>query len=113
VVIAAILALSLRKLPHYMDPPITSPSSVRCVPLSTGLTGEEVRRRLEKFGPNTVADTALHPLRRALTKFWALVPTIRGSAPAAPNSAETFDRVLGSRAAVLALALRMTTIPYR
>jgi magnesium-transporting ATPase (P-type) len=73
VVIAAILALTIRKLPHYMDPPVTSPSSVKSVPLSTGLTSD-VRRRLEKFGQNTVADTALHPLRRALTKFWAPVP---------------------------------------
>ncbi len=39
-----------------------------------GLTSEEVRRRLEKFGPNAVPDTSLHPLRRALTKFWAPVP---------------------------------------
>jgi H+-transporting ATPase len=30
-------------------------------------------RRLEKFGPNTVPDTAPHPLCRALTKFWAPV----------------------------------------
>ena len=39
-----------------------------------GLTSEEVRRRLEKFGPNAVPDTALHPLRRALTHLWAPVP---------------------------------------
>jgi H+-transporting ATPase len=39
-----------------------------------GLTGGEVRRRLEKFGPNAVPDTSVHPLRRALTKFWAPVP---------------------------------------
>jgi H+-transporting ATPase len=39
-----------------------------------GLTGAEARRRLEKFGPNAVPDTALDPLRRALTKFWAPVP---------------------------------------
>jgi len=41
---------------------------------STGLTGEEARRRLEKDGPNAMPDTALHPLRRELTKFWAPVP---------------------------------------
>jgi H+-transporting ATPase len=41
---------------------------------STGLTSDEARSRLEKFGPNTVADTALNPLRRAITKFWAPVP---------------------------------------
>ncbi len=57
-----------------MDAPITPQSSVKDVPLSTGLTSDEARRRLEKFGPNAVPDTALHPLRRALTKFWAPVP---------------------------------------
>jgi H+-transporting ATPase len=39
-----------------------------------GLTSDEARRALEKFGPNTVPDTALHPLRMALEKFWAPVP---------------------------------------
>jgi H+-transporting ATPase len=49
-------------------------SSAKKVPPSTGLTSAEARSRLEKFGPNSVPDTALHPLRRALTKFWAPVP---------------------------------------
>src|SRR5580658_9677791 len=40
----------------------------------SGLTGEEARRRLEKVGANAMPDTALHPLRRALRKFWAPVP---------------------------------------
>ena len=44
------------------------------LPLPAGLTNDEVRRRLEKFGPNAVSDTVLHPLRRALLKFWAPVP---------------------------------------
>jgi magnesium-transporting ATPase (P-type) len=35
---------------------------------------DEARRRLEKFGPNAMPDTALHPLRLALEKFWAPVP---------------------------------------
>src|SRR5580658_7763390 len=39
-----------------------------------GLTSDEARRRLEKFGPNAMPDTALHPLRMALQKFWAPVP---------------------------------------
>ena len=39
-----------------------------------GLTSDEALRRLEKFGPNAVPDTALHPLRMALEKFWAPVP---------------------------------------
>ena len=57
-----------------MGAPITSPSSVKDSRVSTGLTSDETRRRLEKFGPNAVPDTALHPLGRALTKFWAPVP---------------------------------------
>jgi H+-transporting ATPase len=44
------------------------------VPLPAGLTSEEARRRLEKFGPNAVPDTSPHALRRALTHFWAPVP---------------------------------------
>jgi H+-transporting ATPase len=49
-------------------------SSAKDAPPSTGLTSDEVRLRFEKFGPNAVPDTALHPLGRALTKFWAPVP---------------------------------------
>ena len=44
------------------------------VPPSAGLTSDEARRRLEKSGPNTVAETALNPLGRTLSKFWAPVP---------------------------------------
>ena len=39
-----------------------------------GLSSEEARERLEKAGPNAMPDTAPHPLRRALGKFWAPVP---------------------------------------
>ncbi len=39
-----------------------------------GLTSDEASRRLEKFGPNAMPDTSLHPLRMALEKFWAPVP---------------------------------------
>ena len=41
---------------------------------SGGLTTLEARARLEKFGPNAVSDTDVHPLRMALEKFWAPVP---------------------------------------
>jgi magnesium-transporting ATPase (P-type) len=41
---------------------------------ASGLSSEEARRRLQKFGPNAMPDTALHPLRRGLGKFWAPVP---------------------------------------
>jgi len=40
----------------------------------SGLSSEEAHHRLEKFGPNAMPDTALHPLRRAIEKFWAPVP---------------------------------------
>ncbi|MGA3241710.1 MAG: HAD-IC family P-type ATPase [Bryobacteraceae bacterium] len=40
----------------------------------TGLTSTQAKSRLAKSGPNAMPDTALHPLRRALDKFWAPVP---------------------------------------
>jgi H+-transporting ATPase len=49
-------------------------ATAKDVPLPTGLTSDDARRRLEQFGANAVADTALHPLRRALAQFWAPVP---------------------------------------
>ena len=39
-----------------------------------GLSDEEAHNRLTKLGPNAMPDTALHPLRQALEKFWAPVP---------------------------------------
>jgi H+-transporting ATPase len=42
--------------------------------IPTGLTSEDARSRLAKFGPNAIPDTSLDPLRRALAKFWAPVP---------------------------------------
>jgi H+-transporting ATPase len=39
-----------------------------------GLTSEDVSRRLKKFGPNAMPDTAAHPLQSALAKFWAPIP---------------------------------------
>src|SRR5208282_1603898 len=40
----------------------------------SGLTSDEACGRLAKFGRNAMPDTALHPLRMALEKFWAPVP---------------------------------------
>ena len=40
----------------------------------TGLASVEAHRRLDKFGPNTMPDTSMHPFRMALEKFWAPVP---------------------------------------
>jgi len=67
---------------------------------ATGLTADEGRRRLEKFGPNTVPDTSVHPLRRALTQFWAPVPWML-------ESAVVLELVLGKyvEAAVIAVLI--------
>ena len=39
-----------------------------------GLTSDEAGRRLAQHGPNSMPDTASHPLRRALGKLWAPIP---------------------------------------
>jgi H+-transporting ATPase len=83
-----------------MNASITLQSSVKDFPLSTGLTSDEARRRLEQFGPNAVPDTALHPLRRALTKLWAPVPWML-------EAAIVLELVLGKyvEAAIIAVLL--------
>ena len=88
-----------------MDNPVTPQSSVKDAHLSTGLTSEEARRRLEKFGPNAVPDTAMHPLRRALTKFWAPVPWML-------EAAIVLEIVLGKyvEAAIIAALLAFNAI---
>src|SRR5271165_2762714 len=48
--------------------------SANDAPAPIGLTSVEAESRLAKSGPNAMPDTALHPLRRALAKFWAPVP---------------------------------------
>jgi len=53
--------------------PLTGPMPVKNVE-PNGLTSGEARIRLEKDGPNAMPDTSAHPLRNALTKFWAPVP---------------------------------------
>ena len=42
--------------------------------VSRGLTSDEARARLAKYGPNAMPDTAIRPWRMALAKFWAPVP---------------------------------------
>src|SRR5271155_4118608 len=42
--------------------------------LSRGLTSDEARAGLAKYGPNAMPDTAVRPWRIALSKFWAPVP---------------------------------------
>ena len=41
---------------------------------SNGLTSKEANSRLRKDGANAVPDTSAHPLRNAISKFWAPVP---------------------------------------
>jgi H+-transporting ATPase len=42
--------------------------------VSRGLTSDEARARVAKYGPNAIPDTAIRPWRMALAKFWAPVP---------------------------------------
>ena len=46
----------------------------------SGLTIDEADLRLKKFGPNAMPDTAVHPLRSALSKFWTPVPWMLAAA---------------------------------
>ena len=52
----------------------TKPVAATKDDLPNGLTSDEARSRLAKFGPNGMPDTSMHPLRMALEKFWAPVP---------------------------------------
>jgi H+-transporting ATPase len=42
--------------------------------LPPGLSSDDAESRLKKFGPNSMPDTSMHPLRMAVDKFWAPVP---------------------------------------
>ncbi len=57
-----------------MSADITPKPAVNGGTPSSGLTSDEAHRRLEKYGPNAMPETTLHPLRRALGKLWAPVP---------------------------------------
>src|ERR1700679_1601772 len=61
---------------------VTTPSEAVIKPVipPTGLTTEEARTRLAKFGPNAIPDTSVHPLRMAFEQFWAPVPWMLGAA---------------------------------
>src|ERR1700733_92848 len=56
-----------------MGAPGTTPMAANDA-VATGLSSQEATRRLRKDGRNEMPDTALHPLRSALHKFWAPVP---------------------------------------
>jgi H+-transporting ATPase len=59
--------------PSIAAPRAKPPTAAKTDPPS-GLTTDEAHRRLQKFGPNAMPDTSLHPLAMALEKFWAPVP---------------------------------------
>ena len=56
------------------DPAPAKSAKVTDVGTQTGLTSDEARSRLTKFGANAMPDTSVHPLRMALEKFCAPVP---------------------------------------
>ena len=60
--------------PSDARPGLAKSAAVAKDDLPSGLTSDEARGRLAKFGANAMPDTALHPLRMALEKFWAPVP---------------------------------------
>ena len=76
-------------------PPIAADTSQQ-----NGLASDEARQRLQKFGPNAMPDTSMHPLRTALEKFWAPVPWML-------EAAIGLELVLGKyvEAAIIALLL--------
>jgi H+-transporting ATPase len=53
---------------------LASPNGATKNDLPGGLTSDEARRRLAKFGPNAMPDTSLHSFRMALEKFRAPAP---------------------------------------
>src|SRR5579872_7369128 len=64
-----------------MTPGLAAPSAPPLPPatpvqnnVSSGLTSDVASSRLQKDGKNEMPDTSTHPLRNALTKFWAPVP---------------------------------------
>src|ERR1700684_2856052 len=64
-------------MPATIDnPPVPAKTAqdIGAEDVSSGLTSEEVRARLEKSGPNEMPDTAVRPGRMALAKLWAPVP---------------------------------------
>jgi H+-transporting ATPase len=69
---------------------MASPSPSAAAPLPSGLAADEVRRRLETFGANTVRATTPSVLRRALAKLSAPVPWLL-------EAAVVLELVLGKR----------------
>ena len=68
--------------------------------IAVGLTATEAQTRLKNSGPNSMPDTAMHPLRMAFAKFWAPVPWML-------EAAIILELILGKyvEAAIIALLL--------
>jgi H+-transporting ATPase len=61
--------------PSVLDGPKgDAPKAAPAAPSSGGLTSQEAASLLAKVGPNSMPDSALHPLRQAISKLWAPVP---------------------------------------
>jgi H+-transporting ATPase len=55
-------------------PPKAPTATVSTAPSSDGLTTKEAEQLLAKVGPNSMPDSASHPVRLAVAKLWAPVP---------------------------------------
>jgi H+-transporting ATPase len=60
--------------PSTGDPRIGSSDPALQHTSADGLTGAEAKKRLTTVGPNSMPDTAIHPMRQALGKLWAPIP---------------------------------------
>ena len=59
---------------HHAMPVAEGTDPALGAPSPEGLTGKEAEARLAKYGPNSMPDSALHPIRLAIGKLWAPVP---------------------------------------
>jgi H+-transporting ATPase len=61
-------------MPLTANPSVSNKSVQGIGDAGRGLTSEEARERLAKYGPNAMPDTSMRAWRMALAKFWAPVP---------------------------------------
>ncbi len=95
---------------------------------TAGLSGDEARSRLEKFGANVIPDVPTHPIRSVVGKFWAPIPCMLEAVIALElylhndvealviavllvfNASLSFFRETRAQAALLALRSRLALI---
>jgi H+-transporting ATPase len=68
------------------------------IPVPSGLSADEARRRLSSAGPNAVAQVGTRPLRALLASFWAPIPCVLEAAVA-------LQLFLGDRAGAAIVAI--------